>query len=172
MKKKPALQTILDNIDDYSVEQLESLSGQPLWIRQQLVKIRSGTHIEDKRIQALGSALTMEHPQLLFPDAMEVRTWVADTQWLDTMGLALEINTGDLFLLLDPDQGLVLCDNSAIRVKDWSKFLNSTNTKGFHSKQAYLQLCSERRNGNAPIDVPIIGDQPSSPLAQYGVRFK
>jgi len=172
MKKKPALQTILDNLDDYSVEQLETIPGQPLWIRQQLVKIKTHTHVDDRRAQAAASALTMEHPQLLFPDQMEIRVWVGSTQWVETKGLQLEINPGDLFLLLDPSQSLVLVDHSAVRIAHWDAFLSQSQSKGLHSKQVYLSMCSERRNGSAPLDVPVFDGSNNSPLSQFGVRFK
>lgn len=42
MKKKPALQAILDNLDSYSEEELANIQGQPKWIREQLVKRRRG----------------------------------------------------------------------------------------------------------------------------------
>lgn len=42
MKKKPAQQEVLDNIADYSIEELENLRGSvfPKWVRQALVKIK------------------------------------------------------------------------------------------------------------------------------------
>ena len=42
MKKKPAQQAVLDNIANYSIEQLENLRGNvfPKWVRQALVKIK------------------------------------------------------------------------------------------------------------------------------------
>ena len=40
MKKKPALQAIIDNFGDYTAEQLEFVEGQPLWIRKVLVEIK------------------------------------------------------------------------------------------------------------------------------------
>lgn len=42
MKKKPALQKILDNLNSYSEEELANIKGQPKWIREQLVKRRKG----------------------------------------------------------------------------------------------------------------------------------
>ena len=42
MKKKPALQKILDNLNSYSEEELANIKGQPKWIREQLVMRRSG----------------------------------------------------------------------------------------------------------------------------------
>ena len=50
MKKKPALQKILDNLDSYSEEELANIQGQPKWIREQLVKRKSG--LVDTRTEA------------------------------------------------------------------------------------------------------------------------
>ncbi len=43
MKKKPALQEILDNLDSYSDEEIENLKDQPKWIREQLLGRKNGT---------------------------------------------------------------------------------------------------------------------------------
>lgn len=59
MKKKPEVQLVLDNIQNYTPEQIDSLSGThfPLWIKEQLknLKNRNGTCAEDeaKRIAEL-----------------------------------------------------------------------------------------------------------------------
>ncbi|NJO65677.1 MAG: hypothetical protein HC836_48665 [Richelia sp. RM2_1_2] len=42
MKKKPALQEILDNLNRYSEEDLANIVGQPKWIRDQLIKRKRG----------------------------------------------------------------------------------------------------------------------------------
>ena len=51
MKKKPAVQKVIDNIDDYSIEDIENLKGNqfPKWVRQVLVKYknRDGLTAED-----------------------------------------------------------------------------------------------------------------------------
>ena len=51
MKKKPAQQEVLDNIADYSIEQLENLRGNvfPKWVRQALVKIKEVENMNEKR---------------------------------------------------------------------------------------------------------------------------
>jgi hypothetical protein len=59
MKKKSAVQEILDNIESYTEEQIQSLSGPhfPLWIKEQLIELkkRTGTYAEDEaeRIAAI-----------------------------------------------------------------------------------------------------------------------
>lgn len=42
MKKKPAQQEVMDNISDYTIEDIENLRGGPFpkWVRQALVKIK------------------------------------------------------------------------------------------------------------------------------------
>jgi len=51
MKKKPAVQQVIDNIDDYSIEDIENLQGTqfPKWVRKVLVKYknRNGLTAED-----------------------------------------------------------------------------------------------------------------------------
>lgn len=59
MKKKPAVQEVLDNIQNYSNEQIENLSGThfPLWIKEQLLELkkRNGSCADDEaqRIAAM-----------------------------------------------------------------------------------------------------------------------
>jgi hypothetical protein len=42
MKKKPALQVVLDNLDNYTVQQIHELSGThfPQWIKDQLLELK------------------------------------------------------------------------------------------------------------------------------------
>jgi hypothetical protein len=55
MKKKPAQQEVLDNIENYTSEQIENLSGPhfPQWIKDQLLELkkRNGTNAEDEAIR-------------------------------------------------------------------------------------------------------------------------
>lgn len=55
MKKKPAVQAVIDNIDDYSIEDIENLKGShfPKWIRKVLVKYkdRDGLTAEQTALQ-------------------------------------------------------------------------------------------------------------------------
>ena len=52
MKKKPAQQEVIDNIENYSVEDINSLSGShfPAWIKEQLIELkkRNGSYAEDE----------------------------------------------------------------------------------------------------------------------------
>lgn len=44
MKKKPDVQIVLDNLDDYTAEQLSNLEGShfPQWVRDALVRKKEG----------------------------------------------------------------------------------------------------------------------------------
>jgi hypothetical protein len=59
MKKKPELQVVLDNIDKYSNEDIENLTGThfPAWIKEQLMELkkRGGKTADDEaeRIAAM-----------------------------------------------------------------------------------------------------------------------
>lgn len=43
MKKKPAVQAVIDDIDNYSIEDIENLKGNqfPKWVRKVLVKYKN-----------------------------------------------------------------------------------------------------------------------------------
>ena len=42
-KKKPALGAIVDNLDNYTIEQLDNVAGQPAWIRKHLITHKKAT---------------------------------------------------------------------------------------------------------------------------------
>jgi len=54
MKKKPDVQSVIDNLDSYTVEQLSSLEGShfPQWIRDALVRKKEGMAKSDIQARA------------------------------------------------------------------------------------------------------------------------
>lgn len=60
MKKKPALQKILDYLDEYTIEELENIDGQPKWIRDHLVKLKtpSSSMLAEIMINAMNVEIT------------------------------------------------------------------------------------------------------------------
>jgi len=68
MKKKPELQAVLDNIGNYSDEDINNLTGThfPMWIKEQLLELRKrgGKTAEDEaeRIAALMIAASKKKP--------------------------------------------------------------------------------------------------------------
>ena len=61
MKKKPAVQAILDNIDNYTVEQISNLQGShfPQWIRDALVRKKENMSRGDIEARAVDIAERM-----------------------------------------------------------------------------------------------------------------
>ena len=61
MKKKPAVQEVLDNIDKYSVEDIESLNSShfPQWVRDALVRKKQGQAQGDIEARAFEIAQRM-----------------------------------------------------------------------------------------------------------------
>lgn len=61
MKKKPAVQQVLDNLDNYTVEQINNLSGShfPQWIRDALVRKKAGQSNGDveARVRAIADQM-------------------------------------------------------------------------------------------------------------------
>lgn len=69
MKKKPSVQIVIDNIDDYTVEQIQKLSGShfPQWIRDALVrKKEKSTKIDvQARAEAIAEQMNRYHKENL-----------------------------------------------------------------------------------------------------------
>ena len=68
MKKKPALQAVLNNIENYSDNDINNLTGThfPQWIKEQLIELRKrgGKTAEDEaeRIAAMMVAASQKKP--------------------------------------------------------------------------------------------------------------
>ena len=65
MKKKSDVQAVLDNLDDYTVEQLANLSGShfPQWVRDALVRKKEGmsTGDVDARVADIAQRMNEYH---------------------------------------------------------------------------------------------------------------
>ena len=61
MKKKPDVQAVLDNLDNYTVDQLINLSGShfPQWVRDALVRKKEGMSKGDIEARAVAIAERM-----------------------------------------------------------------------------------------------------------------
>ena len=130
MKKKPALQKVLDSLDQYTVEQLETLQGQPKWIREQLVKMKSGSHPLDPANVAAAEAAADNMPTEEYPQAFDMRRWTGDATFIATgnNGMSSQFEYGDLFLVLESEEHLVLWGSLAQRINDsdWFTFIDQT----------------------------------------------
>jgi hypothetical protein len=106
MKKKPALQAILDNLSAYTVEDLNSLPDQPLWIREALVKLHSrGGRTSAEVAEQIADAMQAASAPTVPSPSREVREWRGADTFLGgglSGDFAFEIQQGDLILLLPP----------------------------------------------------------------------
>lgn len=106
MKKKPALQGILDNLSAYTEADLTSLPDQPLWIREQLVKLKKRDGQTSSQVaEKLADAMMAAAPQQIPQPAREVREWQGAPAFIGggfSGNFAAEVLPGDILLLLPP----------------------------------------------------------------------
>ena len=162
MKKKPALQAILDSFDNYTTEQLDTISGQPLWIRTILVEMKNeealGIVDDDSAIRAEEIAnMMMANTVPLRPVKYEVREWVGNDWWMScgiTGTLLVEVIYGDYMYIINCDVTIdkfLVGMGSSVGIltrEQWYRFLNSTKMVGTMTKPEYAAFVSERLGRN------------------------
>jgi hypothetical protein len=143
MKKKPALQAILDNLDKYSEEELACISGQPLWIRECLVQLKRNSGQYALTRDEIADKMTQE-PVLETELTGEVLEWVKDFGWIgwgkDGSRFVTELKAGDLLFLVSDTE----CYTGDIRITlspEYRKDLaNGAISKGSMTRDAYREL--------------------------------
>ena len=184
MKKKPALQKILDNLDGYTAEELEKVKGQPLWIKKQLVKLknRSGNTSENIAIEMANDmerASKKERIELSY----EVRRWLGE-EWQMPTGrtgtLKLYVNYGDVFLLIDEDNFEVKISSSFGKLRScWNYFLQHTEHVNYMTMVEFAKFLSDdlaKRHGldngevNDSTDDPNVEDRGSFRIIRHNTR--
>jgi len=101
MKKKPSLKKIIENLNNYTIEELENIKGQPLWIRKQLVDLKKRDNIAPE-ISAEQMADAMENNILVELPKNKVYRWIGNTWFMPcgmSGGMKIEINYGDLLFI-------------------------------------------------------------------------
>ena len=153
MQKKPALQAILDHLEQYTVKELDTIHGQPLWIRQILVKMKSGLFdpaTEEKSVataELVADNMTKNSSKQIVPKH-EVRKWMSGL-WLMpcgmTGGMSIEIDTNDLFLIMDRARHFVTISSSYSTLDEakWIFFLQNTIEVGIMTRSEYAKLVSD-----------------------------
>lgn len=159
MKKKPALQAILDRLEQYTIEELEIIYDQPLWIRQILVKMKDGsleTRTEDQKIQVanqVAEEMLKNSPSHSIIPKHKVRRWIGGF-WLMpcgmTGGMSIEINPDDLFLIMDAATHFVTISSSysTLDQTKWAYFLQNTIELGIMTRSEYAELVSNKLSNN------------------------
>jgi hypothetical protein len=157
MKKKPALQAILDNLDNYSVEELENIHGQPLWIRNCLVQLKTPDLIfTDDNAQEIAAMMSPpEQDDQRDLKKYEARRWIGsdwDMPCGVSGGMTIVVNTGDLFFVWG--QGKVQLSSSISRLnhQQWNYFVNNSEHIDFMTKVDFADYQSKQLSGKMPAE--------------------
>lgn len=188
MKKKAPLQTILDNLESYTPEQLaDSSIGQPLWIRELLVEFRQhdgmtkAEHDQkraDKAAQEIADLmdvpLNYDPREMADTELFETRRWTAPLQYIGDR-FKMEIKTGDVFqIYLETNQirlgsSLVSLNSQEMDALSYnSELVGHLNRKEFYTLN---QGVWNKMNGivNDPI-APAGVDQSPPPGKKTGIN--
>jgi len=106
MKKKPALQAIIDNLDSYTSDQLQNISGQPLWIRDALVKLKARGGLGQKDY-IMANTHFGHNPY--DNNSYEVREWFAMEQFF-------ALGKTNVETALEPGQLIMLKPHNVVRL--------------------------------------------------------
>ena len=136
IKKKPPLQKILDNLDDYTVEELENIKGQPLWIRKQLVKLKKNDG-RDPSVTAeeLADIMMASSPEVTSTPTYEIRQWLGDDWQMPcgrTGSLKIEVKHGDYLIVYNLTNHKVGLSSSIgfLSPQEWAIFSRDTTIVG------------------------------------------
>ena len=144
MKKKPALQAILDNLMSYSEDELSRIQGQPLWIREQLVMLRKNGGQSPLTPEQIADLMTVK-PQPVVPDPIYTVVTLDKDVWVDTgrNSLATLIPEGSLVLIVSEEAVMFgytdLKMNRTSYDALWGASLHEDTTTRELYKQAYQQ---------------------------------
>jgi len=164
MNKKPALQALLDNIDDYAIEELETIKGQPLWIREQLVRIKKEKdtptdQTPDYIAEQLADMMKQDDSQCENRNQeYEIKKWVGNN-WRMPAGRTgeykVEINPGDLFLIYQPGRAKIQSSISNMDKQQWNYFQRYTEYIGLMNITEFAKFVSQNLAKQHPDAVEI-----------------
>ena len=146
MKKKPALQAIIDNLDSYTEEQLSRVDGQPLWIRNALVNMkRNGGQYLMTRDEIADAMAIPNSIQLTKANTQgELFEWTGNPAWLGdtTSGIKLEqeIVTGEPIFMVSDDSCYL--GDTLVRLSTASQQSIAVNARshGVIDRQTYKEV--------------------------------
>lgn len=163
MKKKPALQAILDNFEDYTEEQLENIAGQPLWIRTILVELKQEESLPPvdeeahlATIEAIADRMVSTSPPSE-PTKYDVFQYNGGDLLMPcgmTGSMTIEVNAGNHLYVIDCDHSIekyVVGMDSTIgylKKDQWFYFLNNSIFCGKMTKPEYSAYVSQNLGKN------------------------
>lgn len=168
MKKKPALQEILDNIDNYTVEELDTIQGQPKWIRKQLCRLKNGENTIDKEANILVThAQDIEDNERFLErirkeattNKYEIRRWVGFDTWnIPGRTFMFQVTEGDVFFVesILKRQIRLSSFSTNLNEQNWQYFYNQTIKIDDMTKSEYNQFVSNElagKHGQSAVDL-------------------
>lgn len=162
MKKKPALQAILDSFNNYTTEALENIKGQPLWIRKILVELKdkelygeANRIAEENAIKIAEENAIQIAAQMMKNDSVtpntkfEIREWVGGDWFMPcgkTGGMSIEVTYGDYLLVYNHAQHFVgLSSSMGVQTdSNWNRILHNTKPIGMMTKLEYSRFVSDK----------------------------
>ncbi len=150
MNKKPPLQKILDSLDDYTAEELENVKGQPLWIRQQLVKLKNNDG-RDSSVTAeqLANMMMANSPEQQATPTYEVRQWLGMDFQMScgrTGSMKIEVAYGDYLIVYDEIVHKIGLSSSIgfLSQIEWARFLRDAMVIGRMTKPEFSAYVSQQ----------------------------
>lgn len=139
MKKKPALQAILDDLANYTEEQIAELPGQPQWIKDVLIekKQRANTLTPDQ----IAVLMIKNSPKHVNEDFVgEVFEWASEDGWLKAGGLMTEVREGEPIMVVDEAHCYI--GHSYVRVDHGAKQAIAAEaiTHGTKTREEYKEM--------------------------------
>jgi len=137
MKKKPALQAILDSFDEYTVERLENIEGQPLWIRKVLVEMKEEESITPVDIEARNATINAIADRMMnvVPEPEPTKYEVFEFHGGDflmpcgmTGSMTVEVHAGNFLYVMD-------CDHTVEKY-----IVGMDSTVGYLTKQQWFYM--------------------------------
>lgn len=160
MKKKPALQKILDNIDSYTDTELENMPGQPLWIRKQLVKYRNrGGSTAQMTAEQIADQMMLSSPSPTNPTLYDVYEWTGST-WKMPCGrftrVTIDVEPGDLLMYFNKSGFHHVFLSSAqgtLTDQQWNFFCSQARFVDKMHRTQYSKAISDRNSVKNPVSL-------------------
>lgn len=150
MKQKPALQKILSELESYTVQELENIKGQPLWIRKVLVIKRKQVDQDivynnipwDKLIKI--EVRPENNPTHKF----QIRRWIGP-DWFMPCGISgsmkIEIKPNDYLMINSTTfEASISSSKGKLNIEDWSCLMQNTEVVGMMTRQEFTEFVSNK----------------------------
>lgn len=192
MKKKPALQKIMDNFDEYSIDDLKEID-QPKWIREALIQVKENHMVfnDQERMDNIEKmADIMENSSFENKDQeeYEVRTYFGSSWFPEVIsGLSVEFNHNDLFIVIAPKKVRISSTILGLPESSWQALMQQSKQEGYMTLHEFNLFYQKKMNDKyqssdiSPTNVNDAGniaepnndsEESTDVLGQYNVKIQ